>query len=850
MLRVHFSPKMEILWPSEFFGSVKLPKGLQKILFYSCSILAAPAASAQDRPADTKRPSAYASGDFSEIIVTATRRAEPISEVPFQIAVLTNDDITRRGVDNLREAARLVPGVYLVDSGARNMSVIVFRGINANRLGSNDSGDNGGTVGIYFGDVPLMTDLRLRDLERVEFLVGPQSTEYGSGTLSGAIRYIPKQVDLDRTGVEGRGNLYGYTSGSGVSSDLGATINVPVVAGKVGFRASIDRLNDQGFIDYPLVVSGVGTANPDDFANPANFDGHRDVNDERTLTFRASARARPVDWLDLKLTYMRQKQKTQGRQMSGEGVATLPMRLGRYDSAQRVLEPNERKTELYSIEGILDIDFAKLTSTSAWTTRDEHGARDQTDLLLSLNYGYELFPELTTIARERDKYDIFTHETRLVSASGGRFEWLAGLFYLNRRYAGSSREFAPGYDVFAVNNLGGIQLRPDSLEFFGIANRKLTELGLYGELSYAIADGWRVGGGVRYYDYKLKTRQAVDLPLLRTVFFGDPADSIVHDYVTGGQSYNGALYKFSLSYQPDDRLNFYATYSEGMRAGNSNNVPPCTNENGSVQAVCAQPGELQYLPDRTRNFELGFKTRLLDGRLMLNGSAYHIKWIDPQVASATLVGLMPITINGKGAASDGVDISLVWQLTPRVELRGIYSYTHARLTTAAPNLISYFNTDSSDGNAFGPTLYADGVKGDRMPGSPRHKTGIEMLYRFPLSAGISAQASYAVTAQSGVLATTGNRGNGFRIPGYAIQDAALSLSGERWWLQLYCDNIFNVFGVSGIRDGADYNQTLSDINGNPVYARSFGKYVLPPRVIGLRIGFDFGGIHSAVPAAD
>ena len=84
-------------------------------------------------------------------------------------------------------------------------------------------------------------------------------------------------------------------------------------------------------------------------------------------------------------------------------------------SAHRFLEPNSRKNELLALEVVADLGFAALTSATGYSEYTEKGQRDQTDLLLTFEYGYELFPSFSAYTREDADEDTFTQELRLVS---------------------------------------------------------------------------------------------------------------------------------------------------------------------------------------------------------------------------------------------------------------------------------------------------------------------------------------------------------------------------------------------------------------------------------------------------
>src|SRR6478752_107933 len=110
----------------------------------------------------------------------------------------------------------------------------------------------------------------------------------------------------------------------------------------------------------------------------------------------------------------------------------------------------------------------------------------------------------------------------------------------------------------------------------------------------------------------------------------------------------------------------YLTVSEGYRIGASNGVAPCPDPLPANQMVCALPNELQYSPDKTTNYEVGVRSQWLEHRLTLNGALYYIDWSNPQLESQTVNGAQPITINGRGATSKGIEFSVDSSITDRI----------------------------------------------------------------------------------------------------------------------------------------------------------------------------------------
>ena len=780
-----------------------------------------------------------------ELIVTATRREMSVQDAPINIAAVGSEQIEQMGVTNLAEIAGTVPGVHLIDQGGRTSDRIVVRGLNVDAIGQTDVlGNNAGNiVATYVGEIPMYIDLRLHDLDRVEFLLGPQGTLYGVGTMGGAIRYIPTRPRLGVTEGEIRGSLYQLAHAKDISHDFGVTLNVPI-GDTFALRGSIDYLEDSGYIDYNYVVAQPGVTNPN-IVNP-NAPGYGltrnpDANGEQTLSARVAARWQPTDGLDVNLTYYYQNMKSEGRTISNWRSRVLPT--GKYETSLRVLEPNERQNHLIALEATYDLGFAELTSATGYSRFKETGQRDQTNLLISLEYSYESFPGLTAFTRENQDDENFTHEMRLVSNGDGPLSWIVGGFYNRYKSNGDSSEFTPGFSQFTLDEWGvpGV-LRPDALEYYAPGSSKLEEKAAFGEVSYQITDQWQVTGGFRYYDYKLVTNDATDLPLLFTTISPDgrgPND-IVLDFTEDGQKDDGFLYKFNTSYKLTEDANLYFTYSQGYRTGAGNGIAPCTG-GGTQQNVCALPNEIAYFPDKTINYEIGAKTQWLDRRLTLNASAYYIEWKDPQLLSSTVNGSGTIIINGEGAETKGFNISFDALVNEQLTLRGSYAYTDANLTAIAPDLISSVPVPGTPGATPFEQIRIDGEDGDRLPGSPKHQATLFVNYEHPLDNGWSLNFDYGVRAISNVYSRVGNRGGGISLDGYALHNAAVTLDADSWKVTFFADNLFDEFAETGVQGTPRSDQTVTDINGDTVYFRGFFTNVLTPRKVGVRFTAKFGG---------
>ncbi|MCB1640444.1 MAG: TonB-dependent receptor, partial [Xanthomonadales bacterium] len=603
-----------------------------------------------------------------------------VQDVPLNISALSGDSLREEGVSSLVEIGRSVPGLYVLDQGGRGANAIIVRGLNADPIAASEALGNGGggTVATYVGEIPLYVDLRLEDIERVEVLLGPQGTLYGGCTLGGAIRYLPKRPSFDGVELQARSSLYDLAHSGSLGYTAGFTANLPI-SETLAFRATIDYLDDPGFIDYDYLVRDPGVSDPEpNFNDPAdvaaNLRRREDADFQQTLSGRLGLRLQPNEAIDINLTYYFQDQEVGGRTQNH----ALAFGTGEYVSAHRFEEPSDRRNELLALEIVADLGFAELTSATGVSSYDENGQRDQTDLLITLEYSYEAFPSFSAFTREDKEDDTFNQELRLVSTGEGPLSWIVGGFYNELEVNAESREFTPGYPEY----LGGS--RPDNLEYFSVNKTDLTEKAIYGELSYEFTDRWTVTVGARYYKYDLETQDAVDFPLFNSIFGDAGPTDITLDFQPGGQSDSGSLFKFNTAYRFSEDVLGYFTISEGYRIGNSNGVAPCPDPLPDNQIACGLPDELQFFPDKTTNFELGLRSQWFDRRLTVNGAVYFIDWEDPQLAGTTENAALPITKNGKGAESRGVELSFDALLSSNFSLRGSVAYTQAELSEDAP----------------------------------------------------------------------------------------------------------------------------------------------------------------------
>ncbi len=757
------------------------------------------------------------------IVVTATRRAVSLQDVPINISAMSSEEIKEQGVEDIRDLAAFTPGVTILDTGPRNTGGIVMRGLSANDTSSTGS-NNGSMVATYLGEVPLYLDLKFIDIDRVETLIGPQGTLYGSATMAGAIRYIPNRPNADDWSATFSGKVYDVAHASDPGFSFNGTVNIPIVPGKIALRSTAGYYNDPGFIDYNYLVKtpGVSLAQPNQpatsWSDPVgsaqqiadNLYSYKDANSELTYTTRNQLGLFPFEGMNVYLTYAYQQTKSNGRQANGGGV----MGTGKYEAPWRFLEPSNRKSHLISAEVELELGkIAQLVSSTAYSKRTIKSHTDVTDLLLDLDYDYELFPSFAGRTNSDVSYRQFTQEVRLVSTHGGPLSWVLGGFYNKLKYASDYQEILPGYA-----NWAGVY-RPDDLEYISFVRSKDTEKAVFGEATLEPISGLTFTAGARYYDYSSSVTGGADLPLTRggRTRMPYPSTTIASSRIrSGATSKDGLVWKLNASYKFTPDIMAYTTYSKGYRIGGVNRVVPCVLPLAAGQNLCALPDELSYGPDKVKNIEVGLRASLFDRRLTTNIAVYHIDWNGIQLAGQTQNGAIGITVNGGTAVSKGVEFNFTARPIDNLRIMGTYSYNDAHLTQDVVGLM-----DVNGGSD------VDALSGDRLPGSTKNSGSLGATYTIPVG-DADVDLNWTAIYTGNVVTRIGARAGGETLPSYTVHRAYVSYKREDYEVKLYADNIFDKYAVTSVG-----NDLTRRIVNDGIISRYYARNVLSPRKIGV-----------------
>lgn len=213
-----------------------------------------PVPGALTRPKHRHADPPATSGLLSEVIVTATRRAENVEDVPITMQVLNARSMQQLHIRTFEDFLTLTPNLTSADSGPGQNDIFI-RGISDGAASTQESGSVNlwPNTALYLDNQSVQLpgrnlDVYTADLNRIEVLEGPQGTLFGSGAEAGAIRYITNKPQLDVTD----GNFtatYGVTAHGGPNTAVSGVLNLPVIRNHLALRFVVFSDSRGGYIN-------------------------------------------------------------------------------------------------------------------------------------------------------------------------------------------------------------------------------------------------------------------------------------------------------------------------------------------------------------------------------------------------------------------------------------------------------------------------------------------------------------------------------------------------------------------------------------------------------------------------
>ncbi|WP_429912235.1 TonB-dependent receptor [Glycocaulis sp.] len=754
---------------------------MRAFLFASASAgalaIAAPAFAQTDTDQEDAQRSAQASRDI--ITVTATRREERLQDVPLSVTTFSQDELDARGLVGYEGLAFETPGVVL-NRPTANFNNFTARGIATNGYNANLQS----TVAIYIDELPIsangnstILDPSLYDVERIEFLRGPQGTLFGSGSLAGALRIVTRSPDLNTFEASVLGDI-GVTGSSSIRQRYNAMVNMPLVEDQLALRVVGFLRNEEGY------VNNIGTG----------------INNADTLEAwggRATLLWQPTDRLSLRFLVSREESNPQ------DSSLTNPL-LGR---DVRISDRPDRFTgELTNYNVTLNYQFSGAELTSS-TTYSRFNQRFYVDLAGT-------FGQAIAFALDADAYDQnFAQEVRLVSETGGNFDWVVGGFYFSRK-----RDVDFGYrSNEAFLTARGITGLPDEYYQRLYSHSLQHEAAAFGELTYRFTEDFWVTAGLRYgsIDAQAFTEPGgYNSNYLVNALFGIPGPltiTAIPEETGIKAEETGPSYRFSASWRPVPSLTAYAAVATGFRAPVVNAFagrPSLVDPNDLIIPFGADSDDLI-------SYEAGLKGSWMNGLLNASIALYQIDWDGIQIQANRVSDSVQFATNIGGARSRGVELELLARPANgwTIGLNG--SLNESKVTSLTPE----------------EAAISGAVEGIRLSG-PRFQGSLLVNYNFGLMNNAEGNASLAVYHVGGFPSSFPNVPGqpGVTSPTYDFTDAytvvngTLAASFDRLTAGVYVENLFDDRSVTYVHPEAFLD----------------GRYALQrPRTIGVRVGYSF-----------
>ena len=750
---------------------------------------------------------ALAQATLEEIVVTARKREESVQDIPVVVTAFTADELARRGVSELEDVAAATPGLAFEDFSNGFSAAPVIRGLTQVNVSSEVQNVATFVDGIYL-QRNFSVDIGQADLERIEVVKGPQSALYGQNAFAGAINYV-----LARPGEQ----FAGYVDvGAGTDGrlDYRAAFGGPLIEGKLGLRGFYGHNEFDGTWrnEYPGL--------DDQAARLGWYD-----NDNYSLI----AVATPTDWLTAEVSYMRVERNLGNR--PGWSVNTGDVQNTgncgpRVGTTTRLLficgevsnDPNDYRTAASTRPaGAINVQLPApgfKNETDFWHAKLEFDFADS--FALTYNYGNvdakgqeisspsvnPVSPSPTTNLaalamgvvqvgpfnplQKQGSSNVFeSHELRLAyepEASPLKASIGAYRSEFDDVYRFFQTSLAPG--VFGSDPTSGFL----DVTGFPFGLRDLLNTGkvtaYFGTASYTFFDKLTLGAEVRHSKEEKGLRD-------------------VRANINLSDSFSNWIPRFSVDYKLTDQVLLYASAAKGLKTGGFNGV--------TAGQVTIPVDERAFGPESNWTYEVGAKSTLLDGRMVLNVALFDVEWKDMQIQAlpsntpAALVNNTPVIFRNLGnAQSRGIEVQSLFAFTDKLTATLSGSYTQPEFKDGT--LSFRFNGRCDD--IVCPRSTA--VGGNTLPRTPQTQVSAGLEWNSKFGDDFEYFLRGDVTYQSKMQLEEMNIA---QLPPRTLVNLRAGVGRDNWTLDVWGRNVFDetyiansFFIIQGVSYGATYGE--------------------------------------------
>ena len=666
------------------------------------SALILPASAWADEPAPAENPV------LEEVLVSASRRVESLQDVPMSVSAFSSDFFQDTGVNQLGDLEQYTPNFRISASTDSRSTIIRIRGIGS--VGSNSGVDP--SVGVFIDGVYQgrsgMSISDLVDVQRVEILRGPQGTLYGKNTSAGAISVL---TNLPGPDYESMLEL-GYDSNE--QAEIRGMVNIPF--GNSGHAMRLAGFGIDGDHLFENTYTGQGVNNANKYGGRGrlllDLGGESDGADLGQLVFSADYTKEDTDccafavidynglsplnapstnipsaqWqADLGLNDLGEPKLEYTAFEDSEGFS--PPKADPFGDNYWFDEAMENKVELGGVSVEWNRDLASnsaITFLNAWRHYESNSAFDGD------------FTAYNAVGSSTDvKLDQYSSELRLTSPGGETFDYQYGLYAYYSEFDSVGTFSQHPALVDNVRIAPGVTLGdifPDGTINTDTNDYTTTSYAAFGQVVWNYSEKLSATLGMRF-TYEKKERKGSQLT---TPSFPIDIPPIAGPdiYLDNSRSDSDVSPAVNLRYFFTEDVMGYASISRGFKSGGFNQRREATGSDG------------EFDEETATNYELGWKTTVLERRLQFNGTLFYVDYEDFQ--SQTFDGSSVRVTNAGNLKSYGAELELVYLPVENVTVGSAIGFNKAEYgsfdngqCTVEQTFYQYYVVDGAQGGSPG-----------------------------------------------------------------------------------------------------------------------------------------------------